>query len=159
MNKNHKSGKKNIYVKTCAFCGDTFYAKSNSAVFCSTTDKQKFYIRKKTNPQWYSHDPNEGKKLPPGTVTSWEMPENKLVFQGDKVTLYQKLSEKLSKEQLIQEKEYVENLKPFSQTSEWIESSVQIFTDEDFMEVFRVLPSVYKLYVWPWDSDNEKPFI
>ena len=87
-------------------------------------------------------------KLPPGTVTSWEMPEDKLAFNGDIVSLYSKLSGKLSKEQLIEEDVYIKNLKPYSETSDWVESSVQIFTDEDFMEVFRTFQNEYKLYVW-----------
>lgn len=33
-------------------------------------------------------DPNEGKKLPPGTVTSWNMPEDRLAFFGNKDQLH-----------------------------------------------------------------------
>ena len=106
-----------------------------------------------------SHDPNEGKVLPPGTITSWEMPEDKLVFLGELVSLYCKLTAYVSPDQLTKEKEYIDTLKPFSETKEWLESSIQIFTDNDFMEVFRILPAVYKLYVWPWGDENEKPFI
>jgi hypothetical protein len=158
MNRDIKRENVDFYVKICAFCGKTFYAKKKSAVYCSNTCRQKFYIRKTTTPQWYNHDPNEGKKLPPGTVTSWEMPEDKMAFQGNKVALFQKLSEKLTKEKLLGEKEYIENLKPFCQTSEWTESSAQIFTDINFIEVFRISPDMYKLYVNPWGAHNEKPF-
>ena len=150
---------KNLIVKECAFCEDVFYAERNSATYCSDSCKEKFYLRKKTTPQWYDHDPNEGKKLPPGTVTSWEMPEDKLVFYGDLYSLYRKLAEFLSPKQLEEEKAFILNSQPYSKTSDWSESATQIFTDEYFMEVFRIFPDRYKLYVWPWGEDNEKPFV
>lgn len=145
--------------KECAFCGEPFYAKNDKAKYCSDSHKVQFSQMVKKSHQWYSHNPNEGKVLPIGTVTSWEMPEDKLVFSGEMASLYYELAAYVSPEQLTQEKEYIEALKPFSETKEWTESSVQIFTDENFMEVFKILPSVYKLYVWQWGSDNEKPFI
>jgi hypothetical protein len=158
MKNKTKARKRKLIVKECVFCGDTFYARRNSAKYCSDTCKVKFSNRKIKAHQWYSEDPNKGKILPPGTVTSWEMPEDKLIFKGDKASLYRKLSEKVSEEQLIQEKECIERRKPFSETKEWGKSCVQIFTDEDFMEVFRISPEEYKFYVWPWENDEEKPF-
>jgi hypothetical protein len=68
------------------------------------------------------------------------------------------LSDKISEDQLTQEKEFIEKLKPFSESKEWVESSLQIFTARDFMEVFRISQDEYKFYVWPWGQDNECPF-
>jgi NurA-like 5'-3' nuclease len=65
----------------------------------------------------------------------------------------------VSPEQLTKEKESIEILKPFSETQELPESSIQIFTDTNFIEVFRISPAIYKLYVWPWGKDNEKPYV
>jgi hypothetical protein len=158
MKSKRKPSKGKFIVKTCAFCGDTFYAKRNSAIYCTDSCKVKFFIRRTTTPQWYSHDPNEGKKLPPGTVTSWEMPEDKLVFTGELKQLYNELPNYMTSSQLIKEKEFIEKHKPFSETNEWIASASQIFTDENFIEVLRILPNRYKLYVMPWGEDNENPF-
>jgi len=158
MNKKKKNLDSNRIVKQCAFCNRTFYAKRNTATYCSDSCKVKFSIRKRTTPQWYNHDPNEGKKLPPGTITSWEMPEDKLVLRGNKASIIAKLSELVSEEQLLQEKEYIEKLKPYSESSDWTVSAFQILTEENFMEVFRIFLDDNKLYVWPWGKDNEKPF-
>jgi len=54
--------------------------------------------------------------LPPGTITSWNMPEDKLIFQGDKAALIQKLSGKISRDQLISESKFIEILIPFSES-------------------------------------------
>lgn len=145
-------------VKKCAFCNGTFYARKNTELYCSGSCKEQYNIEKNKNQKWYSHDPNKGQRLPLGTITSWEMPEDKLVFSGDLIQLYRELPDYLSTEQLTAEKENIENRKPYSETKEWTESSVQILTKENFIEIFRILPSVYKLYVNPWGEDNEKPF-
>ena len=97
--------------------------------------------------------------MPLGTVTSWEMLEDKLLFSGELTSIHAELVVYVSPEQLTKEKEYIKTLNPFSETQEWSNSSVQIFTDTNFIEIFRILPAVYKLYVWPWSVDNEKPFI
>jgi hypothetical protein len=158
MRKKKKCSDKSHIVKTCAFCGDVFSAKRKSAVYCSDSCKVKFHIRKTTRPQWYEVDPNEGKKLPPGTVTSWNMPEDRLIFFGNKDQLYQELRKYLSELQLIEERQNIISLLPFSKTNDWFDSSTQILTNENMMEVFRTLPDLYKLYLWPWGDDNEKPF-
>ena len=159
MNKKQRVANNKLIVKKCAFCGTDFYAKRISAVYCSDTCKEKFYLRRKNTPQWYSSNPNEGNKLPPGTITSWVMPESKLVYKGDILPLYRDLSQLLSKDIIEEETEYIQNLRPYSETNDWQKSSVQIFTDEYFMEVFRIFQNEYKLYMWPWGDDNEKPFI
>lgn len=152
MNRKQKIKGNNLIVKNCAFCGDVFNGKRKTAVFCSDLCRIKFHMRKTTTPQWYADDPNEGKKLPPGTITSWEMPEDKLVFMGDLTSLFGELTHYLSLEQLLEEREFILKNRPFSETSEWCESAEQIFTDENFMEVFSIFPDKYKLYVWPWDN-------
>jgi hypothetical protein len=101
-------------------------------------------------------DPNEGKRLPPG---SWNMPEDRLVFFGNINQLHKELLKYLSALQLIKEIQNIISLLLFSKTREWFVSSTQILTNENMMEVFRTLPEVYKLYVWPWGEDNEKPFV
>src|ERR1035437_9882244 len=145
--------------KECAFCGEPFYTKTDRAKYCSDSHKVQFSQMVKKSHQWYSHNPNEGKILAPGTFTSSEMPEDKLIFSGEQASLYHELAAYVTQEQFSKEKECIDTLKPFSETKEWTESSVQIFTDNDFMEVFRILPTVYKLYVDPWSADNENPFI
>jgi hypothetical protein len=147
------------FIKECAFCCKPFFAKTDRAKYCSDSHKVQFSQMVKKSHQWYNIDPNEGKIVLPGTVTSWEMPEEKLVFTGNLIQLNSELAKYMSREQLTVEKEYIENRKPFSETKEWIKSATQIFTEENFMEVFRILPIEYKLYVWPWGEDNEKPFI
>ena len=157
--KNVNSGRINGYFKKeCAFCCKPFFARSNKAKYCSDSHKVQFSQMVKMSHQWYSQDPNEGKLLPPGIVTSWEMPEEKLVFSGNLKQLQCELSIYISPEQLTIEIENIENHMSFSETKEWIKSATQIFTDKNFIEVFRILPSKYKLYVWPWGTDNEKPF-
>jgi hypothetical protein len=145
-------------AKKCGYCDGNFYAKRDTAFYCSDTCKKQFNLEKTKNQKWYSHDPNKGVRLPFGTVTSWEMPEDKVVFSGELASLYLTLTDYVSQEQLTKENELIEILKPYSETQEWTESSNQIFTDTDLIEVFRISPTVYKLYVWPWDSDNENPF-
>jgi hypothetical protein len=142
----------------CAFCDTVFYTKSHSARYCSTSCKKQFFKEKKKNQRFYDVDPNRGKTFPRGTVTSWEIPEDKLVFSGDSETLYHKLSDFISPKQFTEEKKYILKLRPFSAIGEWCESATQIFTEENFMEVFRVLPDEYKFYVWPWGEDNKKPY-
>ena len=146
-------------AKNCAVCDTVFHTKSHSARYCCISHKRKFFKEKKKNQRWYDIDPNKGKTFPLGTITSWIIPESKLIFTGDLKTLYHKLSDFIFPEQFTEEKNYILKLKPYSETDEWYDSSVQIFTDENFMEVFWISPEVYKFYVWPWDNDNEKPFL
>ena len=87
------------------------------------------------------------------------MPENKLVLSGNLNQLYQELPKYLSALQFTEERQNIINLQPFSKTNDWFDSSTQILTNENIMEVFRTLPELYKLYVWPWGEDNEKPFV
>lgn len=145
-------------AKACKFCYRTFYAKRESAKYCSDSCKVRYNREFNCNRNWYSHDPNAGRVIPAGTVTSWEMPEDKVIFRGDIENLYQKMSDYLSDIQLQNESTYIENLKPFSESKEWLKSTSQIFTKTDFIEVLRVSSKEYKLYVWPWDMDNENPF-
>lgn len=144
-------------IKECAFCSAPFYTSSDRAKYCSASHKVQYSQLVKKSHQWYSHNPNEGKVLPPGTVTSWEMPESTLVLSGNMMQILSELSKHLSTEQLIVEKENIENRKPFSVTKEWIESVVQIFTDTNFIEVLGISPGVYKLYIEPWGDNNENP--
>jgi hypothetical protein len=141
--------------KECAFCSKPFYAKSDRAKYCSDSHKVLFSQMAKKSHQWYDKDPNEGKVLLPGTVTSWEMPEEKLVFIGNIKQLQSELSKYLFLKESIEESENIEKCKPFSVTGDWILSAVQIFTDENFMEVFRISPNLYKFYIWPWESRIE----
>ena len=124
--------------KECAFCSKPFYAKSDRAKYCSDSHKVLFSQLVKRSHQWYSHDPNDSKVILPGTVTSWEMPEEKLVFVGDLLQLKSELSTYMSPEQLTKEILNIEENKPFSETKEWLESTDQIFTQENFIEVFRL---------------------
>lgn len=142
----------------CAFCDTVFYTKSHSARYCSNYCKRQFFKEKKKNQRWYNMDPNRGKTFPMGTITSWEIPEDKLVFSGDLESLYYELSDFISPQQFIEEEKYILKLRPYSETDEWYDSSVQIFSDENFMEVFWISPEVYKFYVWPWENDDERPF-
>ncbi len=88
------------------------------------------------------------------------MPEDKLVFIGDLASLYFELDNyETSPNELTKEKDLIEQLDPYLITNDWGESMTQIFTDEFSIEVFRIFPAEYKLYVWPWDADNPKPFI
>jgi hypothetical protein len=152
-----RNGKQN--AKKCAYCDGNFYAIRDTAIYCSDSCKKQFNLEKNKNQKWYSHDPNKGIRLALGTITSWEMPEDKLVFSGDLMSIHAELVDYVSPEQLTKEKESIEILKPFSETQELPESSIQIFTDTNFIEVFRISPAIYKLYVWPWGKDNEKPYV
>src|SRR5665647_2824142 len=84
------------FLKECAFCGKPFFAKTDRAKYCSDSHKVQFSQMVKKSHQWYDIDPNEGRIIPPGTVTSWEMPEEKLVFSGDLMQLYIELPKYLS---------------------------------------------------------------
>ena len=145
-------------AKNCAVCNSVFHTQSHNARYCSVSCKRLFFKEKKRNQKWYVMDPNRGKTLPMGTITSWEIPEDKLVFSGDLESLYPKLSEYLSPEQFVKEKECILKLRPYSETGEWVDSSVQIFTEENFMEVFWISPNTYKFYVLKWENDDERPF-
>lgn len=145
-------------MKKCAFCFNEFHSKSHSARYCSTSCKTQFFKEKNKNQRWYITDPNRGKTFPLGTVTSWEIPEDKLVFTGDLESLIPKLSEFVPSEQLAKEMACILKLKPYTKTGEWQDSSVQIFTDEYLIEVFLITWKVFKLYVWLWGVTNKKPF-
>ena len=145
--------------KSCTFCDDTFYAKSISALYCSDSHKQRFYtVKKKLTQDPYYDDINNGKRLAPGTMPSLDMPEDKVVFIGDLKNLQSKLAALLSEQQLMDEMRFINKLKPITVSLDWYDSYWQIFTEEDLMGVFRVSPKKYKLYIWPWESENEKPF-
>jgi hypothetical protein len=158
MRNKQKANAKNLIVKKCAFCGNVFYAKRNTAIYCSDSCKVRFYLRKNTVPQWYDRNPNEGRKLPPGTITSWEMPEDKLIFRGDLNALHQILLNYLTPKQVLEEEKFFSIERPYSYTNDWCESASQIFTDNYLIEVFRIFPDEYKLYVWPWCEDSKNPF-
>ena len=145
-------------MKKCAFCHNEFHSKSHSSRYCSTSCKTQFFKEKNKNQRWYNIDPNRGKTFPLGTVTSWEIPEDKLVFTGGLDSLIRKLSEFISPEQLAIEMACIIKLKPYSETGEWVDSSVQIFADKNFMEVFWISPEEYKFYVWTWENDDERQF-
>jgi hypothetical protein len=137
--------------KRCAFCDSIFDPIRNTAIFCSDSCKQKCYLlRKKQKEEAYCGDPNEGKKLLPGTIPSQNEPEDTCVLSGDIESLYLKLKKYLSAEQLIEEKNYIESLKPISNTNDWFKSAIQIFTDDHILEVFRTTPIIYKLYAATW---------
>jgi len=130
------------------FCRKTFYAKRDSAKYCCESHKVQYNNWLKTT--YYDQDPNEGKVLPPGTITNKQISEDNLIFQGDKESLYLKLLEIVSEEQLSQEKKSIEELIPFSTVKNCDKSSAQIFTDRDFMEALRISLEEYKLYKEPW---------
>jgi hypothetical protein len=148
MRKKDMVNKSNLIIKTCLFCRKTFYAKRDSAKYCCESHKVQYNNWVKT--AYYDNDPNEGTELPPGTITNQQMSENKLIFQGDKDSLYLKLLEIVSEEHLLLEKEFIENLIPFSTVKNWPKSTAQAFTDEYFMEVMRISPQEYKLYKESW---------
>jgi hypothetical protein len=144
--KNRKNQSK-LIVKTCLFCRKIFYAKLDTAKYCC--DSHKVQYNKWVKTADFDRDPNEGKALSPGTITNPQIPEDKLIFQGNKDSLYRKLLEIMSAEDLIHEKEYIEKLIPFSSVKDWSKSITQVFTDKDFMEVMRISPKEYKLYKEP----------
>lgn len=96
-----------LHAKNCAVCDRVFHTTSYNARYCSASCKRQFFKAKQKNQRWYSVDPNIGKTLPMGTITSWEIPEEKLVFSGDLESLYPKLSEYLSPEQFVFKKESI----------------------------------------------------
>ena len=146
-------------IKICEYCNAKFYAKRKTARFCCDACRVYYYLEKHRTDNPFGYDPNEGKILPPGTIPSQEMPENKLVFIGDLASLYRELiNYTTSPEEFNNEKEFIEQLDPYSITNDWGVSMTQIFTDEFYIEVFRIFPAEYKLYVWPWGDDNPKPF-
>ena len=151
-NKGIIPGKK-MHIKKCAYCDKIFYPETKRALFCSYSCRQKFHLLKKEHMKnsYTGDDPNEGEKLPPGTIPSLEMPESKLVFCGDLQSLYLKLKNYLSDDQLMGKKQPIERLKPFITKRDWSKTSIQIYTDDNLMEVFRLYPTIYKLYVEPWE--------
>ena len=146
-------------IKICEYCNAKFYAKRNTARFCCDACRSYYFQEKHKTDHPLGFDANEGKILPPGTIPSQEIPEDKLVFIGDLSSLYREIKNYIaSTEELTNEKEFIEQLDPYSITNDWQESMSQIITDEFFIEVFRIFPVEYKLYVWPWGADNPKPF-
>ena len=141
--------------KRCAFCSTYFYAMRSSAKYCCNSCKQKQYLAKKEDQKSYTRNENQDEKLPVKSPYESEMTEDKLVFAGDLTNLFHKLIEYLSDDQLIEEEENISNLLPLRETGEWAESSIQVLTDQEMIEVFRIMPDVYKLYVCPWEDDNE----
>ena len=140
--------KNKLIVKTCLFCRKIFYAKRNSAKYCCENHRVQYNNWVKT--AYYDNDPNEGIELTDGTITNQQMSEDKLIFQGDKDSLYRKLLEIVSEEQLLQEKDFIENLIPFSTVKSCLKSTAQAFTDQYFMEVMRISMQEYKLYKESW---------
>ncbi len=146
-------------IKICEYCNAKFYAKRNTARFCCDACRSYYFQEKHKTDHPLGFDANEEKILPPGTIPSQEMPEDKLVFIGDLSSLSRELKNYIaSPEELTNEKEFIDQLDPYSITNDWRESMNQIFTDEFFIEVFRIFQAEYKLYVWPWSADNPKPF-
>lgn len=139
--------------KECAFCDRVFYAKRNTAAFCKDSHKQLFFNVKKIIIQDpYFENPNRGKRLASGTMPSRQMSEDEVIFTGSLDTLYHKLSYYLDERQLRKEKILINGLKPIMESKDWHDSICQIFTDLEFMEVFRVTSSKYKLYRSPWKN-------
>ena len=155
MRNKRKKPEGKYIIKICEYCYAKFYAKRNTARFCCDACRSYYYQEKHRTDHPFGFDANEGKFLPPGTIPSQEMPEDKLVFIGDLASLYRELKKYItSPKELINEKESIEQLDPYSTTHDWGESITQIFTDEFYLEVFRIFPAEYKLYVWPWGDDN-----
>ena len=141
-------------IKNCEYCNAKFYAKRKTAMFCCNTCRVYNHLEKHRSDNPFGYDPNRGNILAPGAVPSQEMPEEKLVFMGDLASLYRELKGYFSSPNEFQsEKELIEQLDPYSITNSWGESMTQLFPDGYFIEVFRVLPTEYKLYVWP-EEDN-----
>lgn len=159
MRNKRKKPEGKYIIKICEYCNVKFYAKRKTARFCCDACRVYYYLEKHRTDNPFGYDPNEGKILPPGTIPSQEMPEDKLVFIGDLASLYRELiNYTTSPEEFNNEKEFIEQLDPYSITNDWGVSMTQIFTDEFYIEVFRIFPAEYKLYVWPWGDDNPKPF-
>ncbi len=155
MRNKRKKPEGKYIIKICEYCYAKFCAKRNTARFCCDACRSYYYQEKHRIDHPLGFDANEGKFLPAGTIPSQEMPEDKLIFIGDLASLYRELKQYItSPKELINEKESIEQLDPYSTTHDWEESITQIFTDEFFLEVFRIFPAEYKLYVWPWDDDN-----
>lgn len=139
--------------KSCAYCDETFYAKSISARFCSDSHKQRFFIVKKIIMQdTYCENPNKGKRLAPGTMPSQQMSEDEVIYTGSLDSLYLKLRSYIDDQQLHKEKIFIDRLKPIIESKDWHNSICQIFTDIEMMEVFRVTSRKYKLYRSPWKN-------
>ncbi len=159
MRNKRKKPEGQYIIKICEYCNAKFYAKRNTARFCCDACRSYYFQKKHKTDHPLGFDANEGKILPPVTIPSHEMPEDKMIFIGDLAPLYIELDIYVtSPEELATEKDFIEQLDPYSITNDWGESMSQIFTDEFFIEVFRIFPAEYKLYVWPWGADNPKPF-
>jgi len=157
-NKRKKSDGKYI-IKICEYCNAKFYAKRKTAKFCCDACRVYNHQEQHRSDNLFGYDPNKGKLLAPGTIPSQEMSEDKLVFFGNLASLYHELKNYIkSPEILTNEKEFIEQLDSYSITDDWRVSMTQIFTDEFSIEVFRIFPAEYKLYVEPWGDDNPKPF-
>ncbi len=160
MRNKRKKPKGQYTIKICEYCNAKFYAKRNTARFCCDACRSYYFQEKHKTDHPLGFDANEEKILPPGTIPSQEMPEDKLVFIGDLSSLYRELKNYIaSTEELTNEKEFIEQLDPYSITNDWRVSMTQIFTDELDIEIFRIFPAEYKLYVLPWGNDNPKTFI
>ena len=139
--------------KECAFCDRVFYAKKNTATFCKDSHKQLFFNVKKIIIQDpYFENPNKGKRLAPGTMPSQQMSEDEVIFTGSLDTLYLKLRNYIDEQQLRKEKIFIKGLIPIMESKDYHDSICQIFTDIEFMEVFRVTRRKYKLYRSPWKN-------
>ncbi len=159
MRNKRKKPDGNHIIKICEYCNAKFYAKRKTARFCCDACRVYYFLENHRTDHPFGYDANEGKILPPGTIPSQEMPEDKLVFIGDLSSLYRELKNYItSPEELTNEKEIIEQLDPYSITNNWAVSMTQIFTDELDIEIFRIYPAEYKLYVWPRGDDNPNHF-
>jgi hypothetical protein len=152
MKVNHYKKSEKSIVKKCLFCNIVFYAKRNSAKYCSDSHKVRFHNWIKWAMENYYDDPNEGKILPLGTIPSWNMPEDKLILIGNRESITGALTERLSPKELTHEMLFIEKLVPFSESTTWLKSSTEIFTDIEYIEIMRLLPDQYKLYIWAWEE-------
>ena len=145
-------------VKICEYCNAKFYAKRNTAKFCCDACRVYNYLEQHRTDNPFGEDPNKGKLLAPGTIPSQEMPEEKLVFMGDLASLYRELAGYITSQIEFQsEKGLIEQIDPYSKTNDWRDSMTQLFPDGYFIEVFRVLPAEYKLYVWSEENNYPGP--
>ena len=141
----------NKIERICPLCGKVFYAKRQTAIYCSDTCKQTAYQLRKENRNGYEGDLNKNVKLPPGTITSQGSPESDFIFSGTLDELKQFLLENyLMEEDLEFEMKYVQKLKPICITQLWEDSSCQLHLNSHVIEVMFIHPGCYKLYAHVW---------
>jgi hypothetical protein len=117
-NKRKKPDGKYI-IKICEYCNAKFYAKRKTAKFCCDACRVYNHLEQHRTDNPLGYDPNKGKLLAPGTIASQEMPEEKLVYIGDLASLYHELKNYFtSPAEFIEEKEFIEQLDPYSITND-----------------------------------------